>query len=546
MRVAGWVAVAAVLVGAVGCGSTQGDGGAASVGTPDAGSGSGGGSGGGGGSDGGGGSGGGTDGGSGGGGGGGGPVQYILTLDVKGPGSGAIRGKALTSDCRASCKLTIDAGTLVSFEALPDNFNVFDGWSGACAGKGSCILTVNQDLAVSASFAVQPYTLTVVFRGNGGGRVTSSPPGLDCTSATASCSATFPAGTNVVLNTTPELLSKFGGWAGACGGSNCSVSMRSDQVAVAAFDLQRYAVLDLGTPPGGYFSQNLAISRNGRLMAGNWGGNPNHPFFWDGSMKALDFEGYAVGVDDGGVVGGIVVVNGHYHPFRWQAGVFKDLGGLGGLDSWPHSVGAQGTIIGSSLRADGQLRAVYWNDTGAVDLGSLGATWSGCSQAYGSNADGLIVGESCLSGYPWGTHAVRWRSPGVIDDYGTLGGTYGRAYAINDAGLIAGASSISNGDTHPIFIVDGKMIDAGVLTGTNSGELTAMNGAGIAVGSCWSSSVGIQRPVVATRNRMLDLNAQVDGTPYTIVTIGGIDEAGDIAATGNYQGQLRALILRPR
>jgi uncharacterized membrane protein len=197
------------------------------------------------------------------------------------------------------------------------------------------------------------------------------------------------------------------------------------------------------------------------------------------------------------------------------------------------------------LRADSQVRATYWKEGAPTDLGSLGAGSGACSQAFGNNAAGMIVGESCLAGYPWGTHAVRWRNPGVIDDYGTLGGTYGRALAINDSNVIVGASSGPSGDVHPVFIVNGKMIDVGVLSGTRDGQLTAVNAAGIAIGGCWSSS-GVNRAVVATKDRLLELTNLVDGTPYAITSVSGIDDAGNLAATGIFQSQMRALILRPK
>jgi probable HAF family extracellular repeat protein len=64
---------------------------------------------------------------------------------------------------------------------------------------------------------------------------------------------------------------------------------------------------------------------------------------------------------------------------------------------------------------------------------------------------------------------VSWDVAGAITDLGTLGGSYGRADAINDAGLIVGLSGMSNGD-HATLWDHGHMID---LNGYLSPELAA-------------------------------------------------------------------------
>ncbi len=53
--------------------------------------------------------------------------------------------------------------------------------------------------------------VTVNFLGTGAGTVTSTPPGVNCTTT---CSANFASGTTVVLNGTPTTGSVFAGWSG--------------------------------------------------------------------------------------------------------------------------------------------------------------------------------------------------------------------------------------------------------------------------------------------------------------------------------------------
>src|SRR5690349_10759233 len=75
--------------------------------------------------------------------------------------------------------------------------------------------------------------LTVTFSGGGSGTVTSSPAGINCTSA---CSANFNTGTMVTLTATPARGSVFAGWSGACTGTGaCVVGLNSNQSVTAKF-----------------------------------------------------------------------------------------------------------------------------------------------------------------------------------------------------------------------------------------------------------------------------------------------------------------------
>ncbi len=69
----------------------------------------------------------------------------------------------------------------------------------------------------------------VTVAGPGGGTVTSSPGGVNCTRATTPCSNAFPTGTRVTLRATPSGDSNFAGWSGACTGSG-TCTVRSDAV----------------------------------------------------------------------------------------------------------------------------------------------------------------------------------------------------------------------------------------------------------------------------------------------------------------------------
>jgi hypothetical protein len=94
--------------------------------------------------------------------------------------------------------------------------------------------------SMNGSFTVGA-VLTVSRSGDGFGTVTSSPPGLTCSWV---CTVAFPEGELVTLTATPRADSAFGGWSGACSGSECVVTV-SGPVAIQA----QFALLPLPPAP---------------------------------------------------------------------------------------------------------------------------------------------------------------------------------------------------------------------------------------------------------------------------------------------------------
>jgi Divergent InlB B-repeat domain len=155
-------------------------------------------------------------------------------------GSGSVRSVPPGIDCGATCSFLFATGLSVALSATPAPGWKFAGWAGACGSTASCEVTLTADTTVWATFepAVPPpgnHFLSVARAGKGTGRVTSSPPGIDCGS---SCGAPFDAGAIVSLSAIPDAGSKFSGWNGSCDGmAGCSVSMASDRSVSASFDL---------------------------------------------------------------------------------------------------------------------------------------------------------------------------------------------------------------------------------------------------------------------------------------------------------------------
>src|SRR5207245_8166122 len=91
---------------------------------------------------------------------------------------------------------------------------------------------------VGAAFVPITYTLGASIAGGQGGKVTSSPVGIDCG---ATCSASFNAGTPVTLTATPVSGWSFQGWGGACSGTGtCSLTMAANKNVRDAFGPSPY------------------------------------------------------------------------------------------------------------------------------------------------------------------------------------------------------------------------------------------------------------------------------------------------------------------
>jgi GH25 family lysozyme M1 (1,4-beta-N-acetylmuramidase) len=133
-------------------------------------------------------------------------------------------------DCGSACSSLFDPGAVVTLVATPDPGAVFVGWSGSCAGTGACVVTMDADRSVLATFG---FTLSASVAGPGTGRITSAPSGIDCGSA---CSAAFATGTTVTLTATPNPGMEFAGWSGDCAGrGTCVVTMDAAHTVSAKF-----------------------------------------------------------------------------------------------------------------------------------------------------------------------------------------------------------------------------------------------------------------------------------------------------------------------
>jgi large repetitive protein len=160
--------------------------------------------------------------------------DFTLTVVKAGAGSGTVTSDLPGIACGVQCTNDYPETTVLSLTATPDSGSRLTGWSGACTGTGTCVVTIDTAVSVTASFAPL-WQLTVTKSGAGSGTVTSSPAGIDCG---ATCSEEFVAGTLVTLTAVADAGSAFDGWTGACSGtSTCTVTLDADASVSAAFKM---------------------------------------------------------------------------------------------------------------------------------------------------------------------------------------------------------------------------------------------------------------------------------------------------------------------
>jgi hypothetical protein len=188
------------------------------------------------------------------------------TLTVSVTGNGVVNSFPSGISCAPTCSASFPLNTVVTLTALPATGSVFSGWSGACTGTGSCVVTMSAARSVAATFVPTPpaaFTLTVTKSGAGSGTVTSSPPGIDCGTA---CAFDFANGQALTLTATASPGSVFSGWSGACTGTGtCAVTMDAARSVTATFNpapppMYTLGVTKVGTGSGLVTSLPAGIS----------------------------------------------------------------------------------------------------------------------------------------------------------------------------------------------------------------------------------------------------------------------------------------------
>jgi hypothetical protein len=88
-------------------------------------------------------------------------ATHNLIITKTGTGSGTVSSDPTGINCGATCTAQFDEGANVTLTATADSLATFTGWSGGgCSGVDPCVISLNSDATVSASFVNCTYAIS--------------------------------------------------------------------------------------------------------------------------------------------------------------------------------------------------------------------------------------------------------------------------------------------------------------------------------------------------------------------------------------------------
>lgn len=261
---------------------------------------------------------------------------------------------------------------------------------------------------------------------------------------------------------------------------------------------------------------------------------------------------YGVAINRWGVVG----ANGQREPFGSLYGLLfmasggsVDIAGLGGVETSVYDMNGLGIVVGSatiSPERGGWGRAFKYNNGQTLEL-PLPSTAheDSISEARGVNELGDIVGavdvtlEDGRSAY----QATLWGRDGAIVDLdaGGLESEFSIAYAVNNSLTAVGWAIDSEGSARAFRATSGS---SSYIPGMHAAY--DINEAGTIVGFGYLPVVGLRAMILENGIRH-DLNdVLVNGTGWTLERAVSINNYGQIAGQGRFNGRARGFVLTPQ
>jgi uncharacterized membrane protein len=237
----------------------------------------------------------------------------------------------------------------------------------------------------------------------------------------------------------------------------------------------------------------------------------------------MSWEAPAVGAEATGAVSHAVQAK----PYRYR---IVDLGAVGSDTQAQGQAGSPGGLAAGNSYGDGPTRIFSWSsDGGLVGLPSApGRPWT---KVGGINDEGTVVGTSATTPYGSDPRPMLWQD-GLRNRLRLPSGyAFGRAYDVNDSGLVAGSAggqgssyddcTLSNG--HKTTVISQTLPD-----GSYCSTAFGINDAGRVVGSGIDPN-NAARNVAFVIDTATDTTYTLGGTPGRNGGIAfGVSEAGQV------------------
>jgi probable HAF family extracellular repeat protein len=306
----------------------------------------------------------------------------------------------------------------------------------------------------------------------------------------------------------------------------------------------RYKIIRLPTPAG-YDSAALGLNDNGNVVGYSVQGDNYQAFLYSqssgssidvGSLGGQTKAACAINGSDQ-VAGYSQDGNGNLSAFIYtKDGGIKPVGSLdGGVSSEAFGINNSGQAVGDSQNATDDHRPVLFDNGAVKDLNVCVAQNSNAFRtAYAINDAGQVAGRTDTD--QGAVHAFLLESPGGdLKDIGTLGGTNSEALAINKSGEVVGDAETSNGTPHAFIYRKGSTRDLGTLPGFDVASYArSINDQGEVVGD--SESAHQKRAFVYSNGQMLELDklaGKLGDTGFSSLDVAyGINNRGWIAGYG--------------
>lgn len=325
----------------------------------------------------------------------------------------------------------------------------------------------------------------------------------------------------------------------------------------AAHAQTRYTLTEIGNPDASY-TQVKGINNKGEIAgASDW-----RPFLWRNG-QLIDLSSALGASASPESINELSQITGRYNRgssgFLYTNGVVTDIGTVKhSFSSGPEDVNILGEVVFTALVFPPDEPLYYqwghiYRNGSYEQVPTLGGTYS---RAYAINDSGAVAGDATFTGDSQ-SHAIVYQNKELVD-LGTLGGANSVAYDINQAGSVTGRAQTARSEDHA-FISHAtengrRMIDLGVLPGGRHSYGNTINNLNQVVGASEvDAQTHAQVAIIYTDGKMWNLNKLIDPRDPSagqvwLYSADGINDNGWIIARGNdsrVPDVTKAYLLRP-